>query len=316
MGLTHAKLCEESLPCAKRAFSLQKIPGSKYTHSCKSLTNDVNLTYSTVPNLQFIMGIAGSVLDDETVFPASKRSPLQGSKVAAPSSSACSQFPVTLGFWAENTLTLPPQFYLRIAYESLDFIHIDSGVPLVQFPFQNILCWGSSPQNFQFKVFDLELVKSSKNKETEGVLITLKTNQGKMIEDATMSTVRRLMEDINTRAISKGEFDLLLASVLDSDGLLKDDWMHIIDQFTSSGRQFLAKQGVELLQRIGQQAPFEKFDLTCLIYDRMLNKNSINMLINTFDDPQERENLALRLRVSLAASAKTEARSHHSAQSP
>jgi hypothetical protein len=73
--------------------------------------------------------------------------------------------------------------------------------------------------------------------------------------------------------------------------------MAIIDQFTSGGRLFLAKQGMELLLRIGPRAPFEKVELACLIYDRMVNKNSVQLLINTFKDQQERDNLIHRLKL-------------------
>lgn len=246
------------------------------------------------------MGIAGSVLDDE---PASPRGllPFSGGNPNRATGSS-PQFVVSLGFWPDNRITLPASFYLRISYESLDFVEKEKNVPLVQFPFQNILCWGSSPQNFQFKVFDLEAANI--DKRNGGVLITLKTSQGKMIEEATMSSVKQLMADIKLRAISDGEFAVLLTTILDGEGILKEEWLQILDQFTSSGRLFLAKQGIELLHHISKQASFEKFDLVCMIYDRMLNKNSIQLLVNTFEDPQERENLSLRLKTMEAAQKK------------
>eukprot|EP01039_Chlorochromonas_danica_P001109 gene1109-1209_t len=245
------------------------------------------------------MGIAGSVLDDE---PASPRGLLPFSANPNRATASSPQFVVSLGFWPDNRITLPASFYLRISYESLDFVEKEKNVPLVQFPFQNILCWGSSPQNFQFKVFDLEAANI--DKRNGGVLITLKTSQGKMIEEATMSSVKQLMADIKLRAISDGEFAVLLTTILDGEGILKEEWLQILDQFTSSGRLFLAKQGIELLHHISKQASFEKFDLVCMIYDRMLNKNSIQLLVNTFEDPQERENLSLRLKTMEAAQKK------------
>lgn len=244
------------------------------------------------------MGAAGSILDDEKSPPKnnikqpSSLTPIQ--KIDGSSDYPC--FSVSLAFWPGEHVNLPDPFLLRISYESLDFVRMSDQIPLVQFPFQNIICWGSSPQNFQFKVFDLE--KSEIEKRDSGILISLRTNQGKKIEDATMSTVQKLMVDINSRAISKQEFAILLNSILDENDQLKEEWSTIIDQFTSSGRLFLAKQGMELLVRIGSQAPFEKFELACLIYERMINKNSIQLLINTFEDPQERENLIHRLKLN------------------
>ncbi len=43
---------------------------------------------------------------------------------------------------------------------------------------------------------------------------------------------------------------------------------------------------------------FERFELACLIFERMINKNSVQLLVNTFEDPQERENLIHRLKLN------------------
>jgi hypothetical protein len=107
------------------------------------------------------------------------------------------------------------------------------------------------------------------------------------------------MVDINQRAISKQEFTALINALYDEGGeTLKENWLQIVDQFTTGGRLFLAKQGMELLMRIGSLAPFEKFDLACLLYERIINQNSFQLLVNTFEDPQERENLIHRLKLN------------------
>jgi hypothetical protein len=242
------------------------------------------------------MGAAGSILDDDTYGGAvttPKTSPTKPKKVVDPTATYPT-FIVSLSHWPGKLISLPDQFKLRISYESMDFVRSEDGAPLVQFPFQNIICWGSSPQNFQFKVFDLQ--SSEIEKRDKGILISLKTSQGKMIEEATMSTVQKLMADM-TQAMSKPEFQVLLTNLFDDKGQLVEDWMPVINQFTSSGRKFLAKQGMELLLRIGPQVPFEKFDLACLIFERLINKNSVQLLINTFEDPQDRENLIHRLKL-------------------
>jgi len=205
-------------------------------------------------------------------------------------------FDVSLGFWPGKTVILPDHFKLRIAYESLDFIRADDDTPLIQFPFQNIICWGSSRQNFQFKVFNFEDVDPER--KDNGILISLKSTQGRMIEDTTMATVQKLMVDINQRAISKQEFAILQNTLFDENQSLRDDWMTIINQFTTGGRCFLAKQGMELLIHIGNVAPFEKFDLACLLYERIINKDSFQLLVNTFPDEQERDNLIHRLKLN------------------
>eukprot|EP01032_Pedospumella_encystans_P028912 gene28912-32651_t len=94
------------------------------------------------------MGAGASITEDKGVNPASP-SPQKRNNSSNQSSSQVGDrsyptFDVSLGFWPGNTVTLPDRFKLRIAYESLDFIRSDDESPLIQFPFQNIICWGSS----------------------------------------------------------------------------------------------------------------------------------------------------------------------------
>ena len=105
------------------------------------------------------------------------------------------------------------------------------------------------------------------------------------------------MVDINLRAISKIEFAALQSTLFDENSQLQEDWKTIINQFTTGGRLFLAKQGMELLIRVGNVAPFEKFDLACLLYEKIINKDSFQLLVNTFADELERDNLIHRLKL-------------------
>lgn len=243
------------------------------------------------------MGASGSVLSDGEQA-AAKNLGNKATNTGKRILEACPTFIVSLAFWPGKTVKLPDTFKLKISYESLDFVTLEEETPIIQFPFQNIICWGSSYQNFQFKLFDLEKADKTDDRDA-GILISLKTTQGKIIEDTTMSTVQKLMVDINQRAISKQEYNSLISTIFDETGeTLKENWLQIIDQFTSTGRLFLAKQGMELLLRVGTAAPFEKFDLACLLYERIVNKDSFQLLINTFDDVRERENLIHRLKLN------------------
>eukprot|EP01038_Epipyxis_sp_PR26KG_P011750 gene11750-15722_t len=277
------------------------------------------------------MGASGSVLSTESHSPDSPLIRGQNSTVSTAVIKSISftgvntatiypAFIVTLGFWPNKPIALPETFKLKVSYESLDFVRVEDESPIIQFPFQNIICWGSSQQNFQFKIFDFEKLNSvtspmttrnsKDNTETEeesatdpkidnGILISLKTNQGRLIEDTTMSTVQKLMKDINQRAISKAEFHLLIENLFESDKqTLKENWFEIIQQFTAGERCLLAKQGMDLLVRIGSLAPFEKFDLACFLYDKIINKDSFQLLVNTFDDVIEKENLIHRLKLN------------------
>lgn len=236
------------------------------------------------------MGVAGSILDDEkSPTPSPSKSPAKPK-----TGEAAPEFQVSLSNWANKEVELPATFLLRLSEESLDFVNMETKSPIIQFPYQNIICWGQSSRSFQFKIFDL--TKAEPARRDSGALIELKTLQGEKIAEATMATVRKLMAFMQSTAISKEEFQLLLNSIFHENDELDENWLTVINQFTSGGRLLLAKQGMELLIRVGNRAPFEKFELACLIYDRMINKNSFQLLVNTFEDPQERDNLIHHLK--------------------
>lgn len=189
------------------------------------------------------------------------------------------------GFLLTNELH--SSFILRISYESLDFLQQSNGRPLVQFPFQNILSWGSSSTLFKFNLLDFD---SQGTRKTD-VVIILSTTEGRDIEDKTMSTVRKLMADMKSKTVTDSEYLQLLSLILDEQRLhLHEGWLQVIAQF-SVGRTFLAKQCVDLMLIIGPIAPFEKTDLAFLLYTRLLNKDSFQMVVNVFDSKEERENL-------------------------
>jgi hypothetical protein len=56
-------------------------------------------------------------------------------------------------------------------------------------------------------------------------------------------------------------------------------------------RAFLARQAMDLIVLIGPIAPFEKFDVACLLYTNVLNKDSFDLVVNTFEDMADRQNL-------------------------
>jgi len=184
---------------------------------------------------------------------------------------------------------LPSNIILKVSRESLDILSSDTSIPLLQFPYQNILCWGSSSSIFQFTV----VINNNNN-----LKIIMKTQYGKQIEDTTMSTVLNLMTLMDKEAITKEQFQSLLLLIYDKDNdILQDTWMHSIET-CSITRSFLAKQAMELMILISPHAPFEKFDLACLLYNRILNKDSFQLVINTFDDIIDRENLIHRLNLN------------------
>jgi hypothetical protein len=156
---------------------------------------------------------------------------------------------------------LPPKFLLRISYESLDFVNMETLSPIIQceylfasvrillltlvhmfvVPFQHIICWGSGPTNFRFHLFDFERKESASNNNSNGrgseskrdsnggdqeedandnnkdISIVLRTNEGSTIEDNIMRIVRMLMVDMEKKAVSKDEFNVLITTIYNID---------------------------------------------------------------------------------------------------
>ena len=103
-----------------------------------------------------------------------------------------------------------------------------------------------------------------------------------------------LMADMEKSALSEIDFQTLLSFIL-PDGKLNEKWMGTIEQ-VCMGRLFVAKQCIELLQIIGDSAPFEKNELAAFLYENCINKDSFQLVINSFSDSkEERENLIHRL---------------------
>ena len=138
---------------------------------------------------------------------------------------------------------LPPRLYLKISTESLDFLDIDTKLALLNFPFQHILCWGSSPTTFKFTVEERVAGREEKaQRNEEGVdvndfvsvqenvarmytyKIVVETPQGDLIEKVVMKAVRTLMAVMEKSIVRPTDF-AKLRCLLIVDGALEKDWM-------------------------------------------------------------------------------------------
>ena len=115
-------------------------------------------------------------------------------------------------------IVLPFEFILRLSYESLDILEIATSLPIIQYPYQSIICWGSSPKIFQFNAFPNASNLNCDKKEP--IKIVVNTTQGKIIDSSTMKQIRALMADMETRAVSKEEFLTLRRLIFDSNANL------------------------------------------------------------------------------------------------
>ena len=70
-----------------------------------------------------------------------------------------------------------------------------------------------------------------------------------------------------------------------------------LQAFTES-RSLIAKQAMEIVQIIGRENPFDKFEVACFLYNHLINKESYQMVINSFEDHTDRDNLIHRLGIN------------------
>ena len=192
---------------------------------------------------------------------------------------------------------LSSHFFLRLGKESVDFVDKDTKLPLLNFPYQSILCWGSTLDTFRFTVetrVEGELRGDGRMYKQDK--ITVQTGLGRVIERDIMKMVRALMADMELSMVNDKDFSEL-KNLLVVDGKLEEDWLGILQSFTAT-RSLIAKQAMELLQIIGNDNPFEKVDLACFLYSVMVNKDSFQLVVNCFEDSEERDNLIHRLKLN------------------
>lgn len=77
-------------------------------------------------------------------------------------------------------------------------------------PFQNIICWGHNSLTFRFNLFGNESIGG------QDVSIAVATNCGEAIQKQIMSTILKLMAEMEKRTISKEEFSTLQRLLVDS----------------------------------------------------------------------------------------------------
>lgn len=55
---------------------------------------------------------------------------------------------------------------------------------------------------------------------------------------------------------------------------------------------------MDIILLVGPLAPFEKFDIACLLYKKVLNKDSFDLVVGTFENLKDRENLQHLLKLN------------------
>jgi hypothetical protein len=182
------------------------------------------------------------------------------------------------------------EIIVKIAKESLDLLTVDQ-VPLLLFPFQNIISWGSCS-----RTFSLLISNKDPDFDRKDYKLVLTTSRGKEIEDILLKVVFHLMDDMKkATTVTKEEFSSICKELFDENNCLREDFLSILKKFAVS-RSFIAKQAIDIMNLVSPHAPFERVECALFFYTNIINKDSFQLVLNTFEDESERENLLLRIK--------------------
>lgn len=191
-----------------------------------------------------------------------------------------------------NLTDLPPQLILRVDGESLTILNAENNMPLRHFAYYTILSWGSSPETFQWKVFNRPDLPPGSERNRNTKTFGIHTKKGLELEKVVLKYVKILMADMAKRGISDDTFKGIL-------GQISMDQRAAAIRDVPSHNAFTIHQCVSLMRLVEKICPFEKLDVAILLYDRMLNRDSFQLVVNCFDTIQDRENLCYRLKIPI-----------------
>ena len=208
--------------------------------------------------------------------------------------------------------TLPDMITLRIGVESLHVCDVEASTVLLTIPYYAILCWGYTPSTFQWKVFKkfnpkasesahssttptaTELTPSVEDVDTFVVI----THQGVQIEAEVMATVRKLMTEMECKGIDDAEFSTFVKTLKSLTEEESDFGIQTIRQIAAT-RKFDARQALTLVNLIGDISPFDKLEAAIVLYEGVMNKESYLLVLNSFEDDGDRENICHRLGIAV-----------------
>jgi len=164
---------------------------------------------------------------------------------------------------------------LRVGSESLSILDT-SYKPLKVFVYHQIISWGHNAKSFRWKF----LVHGKQH------TYIVMTDEGKTLEHLLLDNVKKLMKVMESKGIDNPAFDALLTEVKHKG----------VAAVRTQSRAFTSHQAVQVLQSI--EHDFEKIETAAVIYDKLINKNSFQLVLNEFSNKADRENLCVRLHIN------------------
>lgn len=173
------------------------------------------------------------------------------------------------------------------------------------------MCWGHNSEIFKFRTFlqpSADSEPTSTGDSAEGsadagaaatraadlVNIVVSTKQGQKLEAAIMSAVKKLMGQMEAAGMHASEFDQLCTRMTEES----DTAIATLRQVALS-RSFDIKQATRVVQLVGEVSPFDRVEAAILMFDSLINTDSFPLVLDTFEDAVDRDNICHRLEISL-----------------
>ena len=188
-----------------------------------------------------------------------------------------------------SELACPDEFYLRLEPEAVVFAHAGDGPnreAFQHFPYYVIMCWGHSRVSFQFRLF---------RQGSQVKTIVVSTKHGKQIETEIMVVVRRLMAKMHKHGTSKQEFAAFVEVL--SELASEEDSAETVSKVLQfcQAHALTISQAKSIMKRAYAPDAFDRIEIASAIKTSLINPDSFQMVLHTFDNVDDRLNLCHRL---------------------
>eukprot|EP00948_MAST-09A_sp_MAST-9A-sp1_P002935 g2935.t1 len=171
--------------------------------------------------------------------------------------------------------------HLGVSTEAIFFRNETVEGPTTYFPLHSILSWGFDDKCFKFRLLDKSLN-------------TAFTKMGKQIESKIMEAALKLKSQMNSVTIPAEALTILIEDIRNAN---ETSITSKIQKFSIT-HKFSVNQAVQVLTAVfAKNDPFENVEVACALYERLLDKDSFQLILNMFVDQEERLNLTQRLQL-------------------
>ena len=185
---------------------------------------------------------------------------------------------------------------LHVQRECISMVKENELEPLYIYSYPDILCWGHSDTHWTFKAI-LE-----KDVRTE---VSMDTKDGAEISTSVMTTVRRLMSQMDAEKCHEKAVDPIKATLQEAHQK-GESVLNTLEQVAMT-RSFTAHQAASILKMVrgddGGNCCVDHFDLismACSMHEKLINPDaSFHVILDCFADRVDRDNICKRLDIDM-----------------